>query len=64
MTESGLDKEVISQTVALVTCFVEVFENTSATTGDADSLLAASEEIEGVLVKSKGDDFAKHIGTL
>ena len=64
VTESGLDKEVISQTVALVTCFVEVFENTSATTGDADSLLAASEEIEGVLVKSKGDDFAKHIGTL
>ena len=64
MTESALDKEVISLTVALLTSFVEVFENTSATTGDVDNFLAACEELEGIVVKSKGDDFAKHIGTL
>ena len=64
MTESALDKEVISQTVALLTCFVEVFKNTSATTGDVDNFLAACEELEGIVVKSKGDDFAKHIRTL
>ena len=63
-TEPALNGEVIRQTIALLFCFVEIFENVKATTGDVDSLLAASEEIEGVLVKSKGDDFAKHIGTL
>ena len=64
MTESALDKEVISLTVALLTSFVQVFENTSATTGDVDNFVAACEELEGIVVKSKGDDFAKHIGTL
>ena len=64
MTESALDKEVISQTVALLTSLSKVFENTSATTGDVDNFLAACEELEGIVVKSKGDDFAKHIGTL
>ena len=64
MTESALDKEVISLTVTLLTSFVEVFENTSVTTGDVDNFLAACEELEGIIVKSKGDDFAEHIGTL
>ena len=64
MTESALDKEVISLTVALLTSLFEVFENTSATTGDVDYFLAACEELEGVVVKSKGDDFAKYIRIL
>ena len=64
MTESALDKEVISLTVALLTSLFEVFENTSATTGDVDNFLAACEELEGIVVKSKGDNFAKHIRTL
>ena len=63
-TESALDNELIGQTVALLTRFVEVFENTSDATGDVDNFLAACEELEGIVVRSKRDDFAKHIGNL
>ena len=57
--ETARDSSIIKGTIESLISLTQVFENINGTTADVDNFVAACEELERILVKSKDEHFAQ-----